>query len=87
VYAVAPGQSSGDNYQVARLLHPLLTHVFRHDSHGAAEYQRVGNISVIEADGSVDRRYAHSIAVVRYSGAHAFEYAPRVQHALRQLVV
>ena len=66
VNPVSSGSSSHNDYQIAGLL-ILEALVFIHNADVAAEYQRVGYISVIEIDRPVNRGYPHSVAVIPHA--------------------
>src|SRR5947199_363429 len=46
--------------------------------------ERVAEVALVEADGPVDGRDAHAVAVVAHAGHDALEHLQRVQHAGRQ---
>ena len=49
----------------------LVAAVHRDQADGAAEDQRIAQVALVEADGAVDRRDAHAVAVVAHAGDDA----------------
>src|SRR5205823_837444 len=83
VDAVATGTAADGNDGVARL-GGFLAAIDGDEAHGATENERVGEVTVVEADGAIDSGNAHAVAVVAHPGDDAVHDFLRMQHAGRQ---
>ena len=65
----------------------FVTLVDRDHRHVAAVDQRIAEVSIVETDGTVDRRDPHAVAVVANSDDHAVHHRLWMQHARWQRIV
>ena len=77
-----PAGPAADNHNKIAALRIFKTFILIHQPDIAAEHQRVGHISVIEINRTVNRRYPHPVTVITNTANHTLHNPPRMQYTL-----
>ena len=86
VDAVAAGAAAHDDDAVARFSGPLRGKLFGEDADGAAEDQRIADVTVVKVDRPIDGGDAHAIAIIANASHHALSAAARVNDTVGKLL-